>query len=317
MIKVSIVVPAYNVEMYLDECLTSCLRQDLAPEEYEVVCVDDGSADGTPQVLARFASVANVKVVRRANGGLSAARNTGLAHARGEYVWFVDGDDWIAENCLGRLYAAAVQDDLEMLCFNREQVFPDGSRRRGRFGIRGAEGVIGGPEFVLRADVSPGACFAFFRRAFLQREGLRFLEGILHEDQEFVPRAQYLARRIAYVDEIVYAYRQRGGSIMRSCQDRLRVESLLAVADSLDAFARERVAEEDCRAAFMRKVSFAFRQALAHDRAGCLPLSTFKGRPYYPLKISYETSAKEMLKVILCNVSIRLFLLARNLGRRP
>lgn len=98
----SIVIPAFNVEKYIAECLDSCMCQDVSNDEYEVICVDDGSTDRTGLILDDYERrCSNISVIHQANHGLPSARNTGLDRAIGDYIWFVDSDDVIEHNCLG------------------------------------------------------------------------------------------------------------------------------------------------------------------------------------------------------------------------
>lgn len=100
----SFIVPVYNVEQYLPECLDSLLDQDIPKEDYEIICVNDGSTDGSLKILHNYAQKhSNIRIIDQENGGLSSARNAGLDAARGEYIWFVDSDDFIQRNCLGYL----------------------------------------------------------------------------------------------------------------------------------------------------------------------------------------------------------------------
>ena len=95
----SIIIPVYNVEKYVEKCIRSCENQDIPKENYEVIVVNDGSPDGSLAIVERLANeFSNIKVINQENKGLSMARNTGLEAAKGEYVWFVDSDDWIEEN---------------------------------------------------------------------------------------------------------------------------------------------------------------------------------------------------------------------------
>lgn len=95
-IVLSIVIPVYNLEKYIERCLDSCLDQNLDKDLYEIICVDDGSSDGTYDILENYsAKYTNVKVVHTKNQGVVKARNHGLTLVQGEYIWFVDGDDWI------------------------------------------------------------------------------------------------------------------------------------------------------------------------------------------------------------------------------
>lgn len=101
----SFIVPVYNVEKYLEECLDSLLEQDIPHEEYEIICVNDGSTDGSLEILRRYEEkYPNIRVIDQENGGVCVARNTGLDAAQGEYIWFVDSDDFIRANILDSLH---------------------------------------------------------------------------------------------------------------------------------------------------------------------------------------------------------------------
>ena len=106
-IFVSVVVPAYNVEKYIEKCVLSLVNQSLESSQYEIICVNDGSTDRTPQILNDLAArFSNIVVVNRENGGLSRARNSGMAVARGKYIGFVDGDDWVDRKMFEEMSAA-------------------------------------------------------------------------------------------------------------------------------------------------------------------------------------------------------------------
>ena len=112
--KFSVIVPVYNVEAYLEQCLESLKVQDYG--DLEVVCVNDGSTDRSREILAEWeARMPQMRVIDRENGGLSAARNTGLEAATGDYVVFVDSDDWVESTMLGTLATAI--DNEDMVCF--------------------------------------------------------------------------------------------------------------------------------------------------------------------------------------------------------
>ena len=114
--KLSIVIPMYGVEKYIEKCLMSCIQQDsILGVEYEIICVNDGTKDRSAEIAKQIAAnYKGVVVFDQENGGLSAARNTGLSFAQGEYVWFVDSDDWICENSIGRIIDKLV-DDIDIL----------------------------------------------------------------------------------------------------------------------------------------------------------------------------------------------------------
>ncbi|MDH6314239.1 glycosyltransferase involved in cell wall biosynthesis [Parabacteroides sp. PFB2-10] len=100
----SLIIPVYNVEAYLEECLDSCLEQDIPHSDYEIIAINDGSPDGSLAILERYAAkYPNITVLSQENRGLSATRNRGIEVAKGEYIWFIDSDDWIEKNCLSSL----------------------------------------------------------------------------------------------------------------------------------------------------------------------------------------------------------------------
>lgn len=110
----SFIVPVYNAEARLSQCLQSLCRQDI--EDFEIICVNDGSKDTSIDILRNFASkYQNIRIIDKENGGVATARNTGLDAARGEYIWFIDADDFIQENCLGRLRSLAAASNCDKL----------------------------------------------------------------------------------------------------------------------------------------------------------------------------------------------------------
>ena len=112
----SIIVPVYNCEKYLEECLESFYTQDLCQLEYEVICINDGSTDGSSEILETFAlKYSNLKVIYKDNGGVASARNEGLLHAIGEYIWFIDSDDFIGKNTLGAIQSAIITNKYDRI----------------------------------------------------------------------------------------------------------------------------------------------------------------------------------------------------------
>lgn len=308
--RLSIIIPVYNVEQYLRKCLDSVLQQDIPHEEYEVIVVNDGSPDDSVGVVKKVQEVqmvqkgfTNIKLVNRENGGLSAARNTGLEHAQGEYVWFVDSDDWIEPNCISSLLTYAEDNYLDVHCFGLQLAFEDGKKEKYTVSYEKNGYVYNGDEFICKVGMPPTAWAALYRKDFLFNNKLRFMEGILHEDQEFTPRAYYLAKRIAYTDQVVYNYLQRTGSIMKSDQSSKRCKDMLVIADSLYAFMQKyMINKTETNAVFRDKINFIFSQSLAYYRKDIIPLSEYKRKPYYPL------TGKLALKYRLMNVSLTLYL---------
>ncbi len=121
--KLSILIAAYNVEKFIKKCILSCASQNLEVTTYEIIVVNDGSTDGTLNLLENLKKeITNLVVINQNNSGLGAARNTALKHAKGEYVWFIDGDDYIAKNSLTEILSAIALNKLEVLVLNYEVV---------------------------------------------------------------------------------------------------------------------------------------------------------------------------------------------------
>lgn len=233
--KFSVVVPVYNVEKYLDQCLESLKAQDFS--DFEVICVNDGSTDHSREMLEVWETkFPQMKVIDRENGGLSAARNTGLEVVKGDYVVFVDSDDWVELNMLSRL--AAMVDGVDMVCFACRRTDNESCD------ILAPEQSDGWSYYnrhALEARIVPFVCVwqRCYRREFLIENNLFFREGILHEDNEFTPRACLKAQSVKVISDVLYNYRVRPGSIMTTRGLRSK-ESLVLIGNELsELFANE------------------------------------------------------------------------------
>ncbi len=238
-IKVSIIVPIYNVEQYLDECLSSIERQTL--DNIEVILVNDGSTDESDIIAEEYSRRnSNFTIVNRSNGGLSAARNTGLEYAHGEYVYFLDSDDFLKDDAIERLYTKAKEEDLDQVRFVA-YTFEDGSRdykwERDSCGgykyIGDYPGVYNGIDFYHRIvknnDYYPSCCMIFTRRSIIDNNDLRFWEVILHEDNVFNFQLTMLCSRVAVMNEPLYYRRIRGGSITQT-QDWMKKNKAMSIS---------------------------------------------------------------------------------------
>ena len=232
MIKLSIIVPIYGVEQYLRKCVDSLLAQDY--DDYEIILVDDGSLDACPRICDEYAAAhENIRVIHQDNGGLSAARNAGIKAAKGEYICFVDSDDYWEPNVLGELMAQVERENLDVLRFNYrnvneiyEEFHPNKDPKRD---VDYSESVVDGETF-LNERLGP-ACYAvmfILRRDLilptsankidsflLGRDGVGYLftPGIYFEDVDWTPRMLLRAKRVASTPTVVYNYLWRAGSI--------------------------------------------------------------------------------------------------------
>lgn len=253
--RLSIIVPIYGVERYLRKCVDSLLAQDY--DNYEIILVDDGSPDSCPQICDEYVEKAKsgklraksgadvpltsdiqhqtsgfISVIHRPNGGLSAARNSGIEVARGEYLMFVDSDDYLEPNVLGALMAQIERDNLDVLRFNYQNVNERGEIfhpfKSGKPYFDYSAGIIDGDTFLNERLGYACYAWAFILRRDLIYSGqssniqhntsdiaqrVLFTPGIYFEDTDWTPRMLLKAQRVASTDRIVYNYLWRQGSI--------------------------------------------------------------------------------------------------------
>jgi len=257
--KLSIIVPIYKVEPYLDKCVQSLLDQDISSSDYEIILVDDGSPDHCPELCDEYAAQhTNVRVIHRPNGGLSAARNSGLAVAQGQYIQFVDSDDYLESNVLGTLIAQMDREQLDVLRFDYQNVRLISSTSMPSTYKYEVFWPYKSPKPVdYRTDIVTGlqylnermsyACYAtnyVIQRALLidgRHSPILFTEGILYEDTEWTPRMLCAAQRVNATSLVAYNYLLRSGSITgtRTKEQAIRsIESKLVVNRTLCALAR-------------------------------------------------------------------------------
>lgn len=311
MLKLSIIIPVYNVEKYIRKCIESCLNQGIPKDEYEIICVDDGSNDTSMAIIEEFAqNYSNIIMLFQPNSGQSAARNHAMRVARGRYVWFVDSDDWLEPCCAIKLLDILESHQLDVLCFTFQYVEEDGRVSPDGYNLRKTNTIMSGKEFIVENQMPAGPWSAIHSRDFLQRNNINYIEGIKREDEDFTIRAYCMAGRIELVDVVAYNYLQRSGSTMKSIANSKTSYDLLVVADSLYSFASNKI-EKTSNAYFavMNRVSFVFSQALAYHINGKPSLSEFRNKPYYPLSINALLSSGNKWKYRLINLSLSVYLL--------
>ena len=257
--KVSVVIPVYNAERHLGECLDSVLGQTL--KDIEVLCVDDGSTDGSAAILARYAAKdPRMRVLASEHEGAGAARNKGLSEAGGEYLFFCDADDWIDRDALSSLYKMAKESSSDV-AMTGMRYFDDSTREEYRVRTAGrralglprsfAPDLLGEKLFTaLRAQMGG----RFFRLAFVRNAAIGFQEQPRVNDLAFVATALALAKRISVDDSARYHYRKNQGGNLSSGIDKLpdmSARAWLRVRENLTAHG----VFERFRAAFSRAAS--------------------------------------------------------------
>lgn len=244
---VSVIVPVYNGERYLEECLDSILQQSF--QGWQMVCINDGSTDRSLQILERYAQMDDrISVLTQDNRGLSASRNMGLDCAEGEYIIFLDCDDRLTSGALERLYTQASRDQLDILYYDGDTFYDEDLEAEGNYeryrqlyhAKTTISGVITGIEMFRRlfdsGSYRASACMQMLRRVYLKETGVRFYCGIMYEDNIFTFKTMTQAKRTGYCHRTIYERRMHGGSIVTAQKDFRHMRSYVIAYVEMSAY---------------------------------------------------------------------------------
>lgn len=231
---ISIIVPVYKVEDYLGKCIESILSQSIT--NFELILIDDGSPDKCGDICDHYANIdSRIKVIHKRNEGLSAARNSGLDIAKGEYVGFVDSDDWIDENMYGTLMGLLIDNDgdiaqCEFIRTFDENEKVDNSKNNTIETFNNFEALKN--LYSEKAISTVVSWNKLYRRDLF--EYIRFPVGKLHEDEFTTHKLLYKSRKLVYTSKVFYYYRQTPNSIMNSKFNKKRLDILDAMQERLE-----------------------------------------------------------------------------------
>lgn len=246
--KVSIVIPVYNVEAYLKECVDSAIKQTY--KNLEIILVDDGATDSCPEICDVYAqSDKRIKVIHRENGGLSAARNTGMDASTGEYIYFLDSDDYIELKAIEKLVNTIETEKADFVFFDGYVFYTDCEddgesfrySRGDKYHTENSRGCL--LKLLNNDEYRTAVPLNFYRFDYLKNNNLCFFEGILHEDELFTFQAFNADGMVAHCHEKLYARRIRPASIMTSSGSAKRYESMLTIYYELAKMYRDKVAQ--------------------------------------------------------------------------
>ena len=218
--RLSFIVPCYNSEKFISKCLDSLYNQDVPESDYEIICVNDCSPDGTRDIILEYQKRHKnlILLEQPTNQKQGAARNRGIREARGKYVWFVDSDDFIAANCLKNLLEILEKDDLDVLNFDLYDYFSDGTTKL--VSISPTTKTTTGAEWLKNLeknfDENGYPVTKIFRTKFLIDNDLSFPENRYYEDQQFSLFSVYTAQKFKHIQQFVYFYVKRSGSVLNS-----------------------------------------------------------------------------------------------------
>lgn len=240
MVDISIIIPIYNVEAYLDVCLTSIVNQPC--KRVEIIMVNDGSTDGSVAIAEKFVQQygndLKIILVTQVNGGLSAARNTGMLSASGKYIWFVDSDDWIMDGAIKELIQVLESSDSDIILFDFERIYDNKIEyvSSGSFENHQSFNSVVWLKGVLLNKIPIAAWNLVIRRQILEQTGYKFPLGKWYEDISLTQLYIYNTQlKITKINEALYKYRQRSGSITKIISPKIlhRVEEVEEVEQYL------------------------------------------------------------------------------------
>ena len=207
-IKFSIIIPVYNIEKYIHKCVNSILEQNYS--NYEIIVVNDGSTDASDKVIQEFTD-SNIKIINKSNGGLSSARNEGLKYISGEYIWFVDGDDYIEKNALAILNNYLQEDKYDIISFRYYKEYENKKILQ--------VDKINNKDRLQYPLVNTSACTKIFRASFWAENNFLFDEGKIYEDLSLIPFILSKGKKVKFIEEALYSYSYRDNSIMNLSND--------------------------------------------------------------------------------------------------
>lgn len=256
----SLIIPVYNVEKYISNCIQSCLKQNISQNDYEIIFIDDGTPDGSMNIVnSYYKEYPNlIKTHIQKNKGLSAARNAGIKLAKGDYIWFIDSDDWITPNCLKQVKEKLISESPDILALCAANIINNQIIRRNSY--KDETPQTGKKAF--NQMISPCAPFAIYKRKFLLEKNLFFYEGIYHEDSEFMPRVYYYANIVSFLNTICYNVFQNPTSITRTINPK-KAFDIITVCKSLNTFSKK--VTTDCIAHLDYLISMNLNNALSNS----------------------------------------------------
>jgi len=262
MIKLSIIIPVFNTEKFIKKCINSCLKQNIQNNHYEIIIINDGSTDNSLEIINSYIkNYDNIHVFSQSNKKQGSARNNGLTKAVGEYIWFIDSDDWINENILKEIIEYVYENKPDILRFDAINHFPNQLIRE-RKSYHVPCKIYKGDEVFLENKFSVCVPFHLFKKSFLLKNRLKFIENIFFEDNEFMVKSFYKADKFQYYKKVLYNVRIRSNSTTRD-KDITRKLDILKVIESHTFFLNHNSLNPSSKITFSKHVGKSTNTLLA------------------------------------------------------
>ena len=288
---ISVIIPVYNVEEYLRECIDSVLNQTFS--DFEVILVNDGSTDSSGEICDEYVEKdERVTVIHQKNGGLSVARNIGLSEANGKYVYFLDSDDYISENALKTLLDIAENDNSDIVFFDavsfadtEDFTVSQNYIRKNKYLTDNGYNVFS--LMTNNREFHSAVYLMIFSKKFLDSNNLLFVPGILHEDMVFTYHALLLSKTVSQCSRALYHRRYRKDSIMTSAKSKRHFDGCFAVYKHNAEFTKK-LTENDTSAAYEFVSRCAFNIFNVYEKLGKADKKSCKAE--------IKTAKKDILK---------------------
>lgn len=232
--QISIIIPIYNVERYLRQCIDSILAQTFT--DFELLLIDDGSPDGCPAICDEYAEKdARIRVFHKQNGGVTSARNKGLNNANGNWIIYIDGDDWIEPTYVEELYNAAINNEADIAICAFRFVYEDGSSVIEHPTIWDDNKQASLNRYI--ASIWTTACGTIQKSSLYKDNGVQSPKDLTFcEDFHLMVRLCYFANKVVSINRPLYNYRQRSSSIVHSLNDKTWRDELSTYLEIIDFF---------------------------------------------------------------------------------
>lgn len=300
----SIIVPVYNVENYLERCIESILNTTLSPIIFEILLINDGSTDNSAIICNKLATkYKNVHTYHKKNGGLSDARNFGIKKSKGMYIGFVDSDDFVSENAYTLLIENAIKHDADLVVgnafkyINDDKIFLKFKSRSQSFIIQKGEKFL--IDSIRNNTMSMSVVLAIYKKELIIDHNLFFKKGLLHEDELWTPITYLASNKVVYINHNFYYHYEREGSITQRIEKVQNSLDLLSICHELDSIYSNLVNKRSKKelknylcmlylnAAFIGKINFNQHQ-IRFDK-------------FFPIKRAWSTG--NLIKSILFTVN--------------
>lgn len=312
--KVSVIIPVYNTENYIDKCISSVLNQTL--KDIQIILINDGSTDSSLEKCKKWAKENNnIELISKENGGQGQARNIGLDLTKGQYVFFLDSDDYLPEDAMESLYNENIKKDCDLVCGTSISVFKNGDKIKNANVLNTKKFEGSGKELIVNTNykgIQPMVWLYMYKTKFLKENSIKFPEGVYHEDCEFTLKVLYKATQICFIDKTTYYQFISDNSTMRSVNFK-KCKDAIKVAKNIEKFIENEVKERKIKKAFQKYIAYLYAYSIHYalqidydikllwkdkNEKRHILKALNKCLKYIPLKISIQTSNIKLYKKI-------------------